>query len=361
MANRIHDAFDSIQADDRLKETTKQFIQARAGKKSRFIYRAAFQGTLMFACMALVLAAGISGYSWIFTPVSYVSIDVNPSIELALNRLDRVVAAPAYNKEGEEILNDLSIKGKRYTDAIEAIMHDPIMQDYLQDDSELIFTVAADGGRDDRLKMEAENCSGHMGHGNSQSISVDLEIVSKAHDSGISLGKYYAWLQLMQYDDSITIDQCKNMSISKIHGLTKVHEQHESHDQDEVHDQHNTHEQPDESSEDSLNEQDFNDHESGQNEEDMQGSLNEQDFNDHESGQNEEDMQGSMNEQDFNDHESGQNEEDVQGSLDEQELEDHESGQHEEDTQGSMNDQDENYWDEYDASGHNSHHYEGRH
>ena len=73
MANRIHDAFDSIQADDRLKETTKQFIQARAGKKSRFIYRAAFQGTLMFACMALVLAAGISGYSWIFTPVSYVN------------------------------------------------------------------------------------------------------------------------------------------------------------------------------------------------------------------------------------------------------------------------------------------------
>ena len=224
-----------------------------------------------------------------------------------------------HNKEGEEILNDLSLKGKRYTDAIEAIMHDPIMQDYLQDDSELIFTVAADGGRDDRLKMEAENCSGHMVHGNSQSISVDLEIVSKAHDSGISLGKYYAWLQLMQYDDSITIDQCKNMSISKIHGLTKVHEQHESHDQDEVHDQHNTHEQPDESSEDSLNEQDFNDHE------------------------------------------SGQNEEDAQGSLDEQELEDHESGQHEEDMQGSMDEQDENYWDEYDASGHNSHHYEGRH
>lgn len=53
-----------------------------------------------------------------------------------------------------------------------------------------------------------------MGHA-SESIYVDKEIVSEAHDHGCSLGKYYAYLQLSQYDDSVTVDDCRNMSMSK--------------------------------------------------------------------------------------------------------------------------------------------------
>ncbi len=69
-----------------------------------------FQKTFATACAALLLAIGITGYSWTKTPVSYISIDVNPSIELSLNRFGRVVSATAFNAEGRKILETLSLK-----------------------------------------------------------------------------------------------------------------------------------------------------------------------------------------------------------------------------------------------------------
>lgn len=224
MANKIHDAFGSIHADDRLKEATKQFIEAEYAKKPKIIYQAAFRRFLAVACMALILTAGFGGYSWMQVPVSYVSIDVNPSIELALNRLDRVVSVTAYNEEGEEIIKDIALDGKKYTDAIEAIVHNKTMSAYITDNSEIVFTVAAGDGHNRELTEGVKQCSGNDRHG-SQSVSADIGIVQKAHEMGISLGKYYAWLQLRQYDGSVTIDDCKDMSVSQIHGLVKEHEQ----------------------------------------------------------------------------------------------------------------------------------------
>ena len=52
-----------------------------------------------------------------------------------------------------------------------------------------------------------------------------MEIAEQAHENDVSVGKYYAWQQLAEYDSSMTLDQCRHMSISEIHGLTREHEQ----------------------------------------------------------------------------------------------------------------------------------------
>ncbi len=231
MANKIHDAFDSIKADPQMVEAAKQSILKKYKKKQHWILRPGFRGALATVCMALVLAVGIGVYSWIQTPVSYVSIDVNPSIELALNRIDRVVSVTAFNTEGAKILNDLPLKGQKYTNAIDMIVESNDMRDYLTDESELVFTVAADSRRESELKAGVERCSGHIEH-KSESVSADIEVVPQAHDHGLSLGKYYAYLQLSQYDGSVTVDECKDMSMAEIHGLISEHEHGGEHGQD---------------------------------------------------------------------------------------------------------------------------------
>lgn len=229
--NEIRDAFENIHADARLKEAIKQFLEEkyeeRQGRR-----RPVFKRAAAVFCVLLVLLAGVGGYSWIQAPAAYMSIDVNPSIELVLNRFDNVISAEAYNAEGEEILESLSLKGKKYTGAIDAIMESGRMKKYLTEESELVFTIAADSDKGNELKAGVEYCSSHMGHA-SESISVDKEIVSEAHDHGCSLGKYYAYLQLSQYDDSVTIDDCRDMSMSKIHGLIKKHRHGDGHSQEE--------------------------------------------------------------------------------------------------------------------------------
>ena len=85
-----------------------------------------------------------------------------------------------------------------------------------------MLTLAADSSRTE-LKTGVEECCSHIGHG-SRSVSVDVNIASEAHDNGLSVGKYSAYLQLAQYDDSITIDNCRDMSMAQIHSQILEHE-----------------------------------------------------------------------------------------------------------------------------------------
>ncbi|MCI9078766.1 MAG: hypothetical protein HFH68_07560 [Lachnospiraceae bacterium] len=223
MAGKIHNAFDHIKADSQLKESTKQFIAKRHNDKIPAVRcHPELYKKFAIICIAIVIVAGINGYLWIKTPVSYISIDVNPSIELALNYFDRVVSVTAYNQEGGEVIKNLSLTGKIYTSAIDTIVESETMNAYLTEESELIFTIAAKSSHENGINTGIKECCGHSGH-ISQSITTDTGIVQNAHDNGLSIGKYYAYLQLIQYDDTITIDDCRDMSMSEIHGLITEH------------------------------------------------------------------------------------------------------------------------------------------
>lgn len=228
MANKIKDALDHIQADSAQKESTKQFLSENRRKREHPFYRPVIWRVLAAVCLLFVLSAGTGGYFWLQMPVSYLSIDVNPSVEFALNRFDKVVSVTAYNIEGEEIVNGLYLKGKEYTEAIDLLMESDAMRVYLTDKQDIVFTLAADSSRESELESGVEGCSGHMGHG-CRHVSADMEIVSEAHDNGLSLGKYNAYLQLRQYDDTVTIEECQNMSMSEIDQLIRECKQRRGH------------------------------------------------------------------------------------------------------------------------------------
>ena len=223
MAGKIHNAFDNIKANSQLKQSTKQFISEKYNDKTLFVrHRPGLQKRFAIIFMALIIVAGVSGYLLVKTPVSYISIDVNPSIELALNRFDRVVSVTAYNAEGEEVIKDLPLKGKIYTSAIDTIVESKTMDIYLTENSELIFTIAAKSSHENKINTGIKNRCVHPGH-SSQSVTTDTGIVQDAHNCGLSIGKYYAYLQLLQYDNTITTDDCHNMSMSEIQGLITGH------------------------------------------------------------------------------------------------------------------------------------------
>lgn len=228
-SNRIRDAFDSVRAEEELKSRTKEYLQEarqqaekrerhpRAGKAS---FRLAF-GSL---CVMLLLFLGIGGYTFLRIPVSYVSIDVNPSIEFVLNRLDRVISAEAYNEDGKMILDNVAVEGLYYTDAVERMMESEAMKPYLSENAGLTFTVAADSGeRENALLSGIENTSGCREHGG-VGYGADISAVQEAHETGLSLGKYAAYQILSHYDSSVTTEDCHNMTMSEIHGLIEAHE-----------------------------------------------------------------------------------------------------------------------------------------
>lgn len=224
MTNRIHDAFDQLETSEKLKSSTLQFLhderEQRLTRAARPVRSIAFAAC---AVSALFLAIGLYTMQM---PVSYISIDVNPSVELTLNCYDRVIAATAYNEDGENILKGIRVRGRLYTDAIDAIIEGTAMQPYLTPDSALTFTVAAsDSTKEDAILTGIESSPGYQSH-NGQCHTADVTSLPEAHASGLSFGKYAAYLVLSQFDSAVTPEDCRNMSMSEIHSQINEHQNH---------------------------------------------------------------------------------------------------------------------------------------
>lgn len=234
LENKVKDAFDCVKADEKLIDATKAFLQEtrqhesrreadRPGKRkhlSRSRFRLAF-GT---ACAMLAVFLCIGSYTMLWMPVAYVSIDVNPSLELELNRLDRVIAVRAYNEDGEEIVENVSVRGMRYEEAIETIVDSEGMQPYLTQDAALTFTVATENiAKEEQLLSDIAHTKSCVEYGGT-SVRADMNLVGEAHGNGLSLGKYLVYQLILEYEPSVTVQDCHDMSMSELHGMLEEHE-----------------------------------------------------------------------------------------------------------------------------------------
>ncbi len=230
-SNKIREGFDLIKADEHLKNQTREKINAVRNRRSRQ-FKGNRKRNLALVLSTLILVIGMSGYSLIFTPFSYVSIDVNPSLELVLNRFDWVIEAKAYNEDGEDLLDGLDLKGKNYKEAIACIAGSQKMQEYLDENSIYTFTIASSSHhKENELCMDITilsqelDCPGNSVHSN-------LHYVEEAHKEDLSLGKYTAYQELLQVDDTITIEDCHHMSVEEMHHMTESHQSKDHHSQE---------------------------------------------------------------------------------------------------------------------------------
>lgn len=77
--------FEPIKAEEALKESTRAFLAEQINDTARTAKRRRCHAyALACVCLLLVLIGGPWMY---FTPTAEISIDINPSIELSLNRL----------------------------------------------------------------------------------------------------------------------------------------------------------------------------------------------------------------------------------------------------------------------------------
>lgn len=213
MNNKLfYDAFKPICATDGLKQNINVYIHSEVVKRQCKTYTL-MRYALSCCAVLVVMVSGISGYHFYQTPVSYISVDVNPSVELSLNRLDRVVSATAYNDDGVLILQNLNLKNKPYIQAVELLLSDQTFANYLSDDYLLSFAVISD--KEDELLAGIQQCKG-FAQNNAECHSVNADNMESAHHNGLSFGKYQAYLELAEYDRTITPEECKQLSMREI-------------------------------------------------------------------------------------------------------------------------------------------------
>ena len=216
MSNRIREAFDDIHAEKELKEHTKEYLRRNVYQKKRTLWTAPVRIAAATVCLFLVVLAG---GSWLYlVPTAYISIDINPSLELGVNRFDRIVSVEGFNDDGVRLAERLDIKYMDYDDALEEILSDQSVEDYLAGDALLSVTVVCDNeAKNSEMLEHVENCT--SSHSSVSCHSGSMGEMHDAHEAGLSFGKYRTYLELREMEPDITPDDIRDLSMREIQDM----------------------------------------------------------------------------------------------------------------------------------------------
>ena len=214
MNDRLKKAFDSIRAEDELLEHTREFLNdymEQPEKKKHFSLPSVRFAAALSCILLFLLAGGV----FFFTPVSTISVDINPSIELGINYFDRVVDIKAFNEDGENLMEALQIKYKSYTEALENILENETIQECLAQNEAMSITVVSDSEEKNNEVMDnVRSCTN--GQPNIYCHSGNSKAVEHAHEAGFSYGKYNAFLILQELDPSVTEEDVQGLTMREI-------------------------------------------------------------------------------------------------------------------------------------------------
>lgn len=220
---RVREAFDEVSLPPEVRARTLAAIDDLAQPEAAFpskspvprIVRWRRAAIALAACLAMT-AVGLLGSRLYFEETAFVGIDVNPSIELGINRFDIVVSAKAYNEDGEALLRDVSVTGKPYDNAVTALTSSAAFAPYLESDAYVAISVASnDAGQSDTLRTQSDACLRSLPCEGS-CHTVDAETRAAASAAGMGTGRYQAALRLLELDSSLTLEDCASMSMHEL-------------------------------------------------------------------------------------------------------------------------------------------------
>ena len=167
------------------------------------------------ACLALV-ACLIGGVADFLRPMAYVGIDVNPSVELTLNRFDIVVGTHALNDDGKQALDEASCMWRPFDDVARDL--DGAMRAIAGEDAVVEVSIDCDNeSRYAALAAQSNNCFGC--NGEARCDRTNAEERQAAHDSGMGVAKYRAYQKLQEAGVDISTEECASMSMRELRDL----------------------------------------------------------------------------------------------------------------------------------------------
>lgn len=148
------------------------------------------------AAAALTLMFGVSAWAYC-TPYTYVSLDVNPSIEYSVNRFGRVLSAKAVDQDAVKILEKLQLKNQSIDDAVKNTVQQIDKAGYFQSDDPggiVIATYSENEQGAEELATDLQDTAEQEVDDSEtpvevESVSVGYERVQEARTLGTTPGK----------------------------------------------------------------------------------------------------------------------------------------------------------------------------
>lgn len=157
-------------------------------------------------------------------PVSFVSIDINPSIELGVNEHGKVIAVTAANGDGRTILKNNKIINASVSKAVNQLITAAVDHNFIKKDGSTVISITGISDNDKIAKKLVEvskkATSSAVDAGKITAIyyedTSDLSIRKEAEAYGVTLGKFKLIKTLQNIDSSISVDELKDASMTDL-------------------------------------------------------------------------------------------------------------------------------------------------
>jgi len=168
------------------------------------------------ASLALFLLSfvGFESYSYV-KPYSYVSLDINPSIEYALNRYDKVISVAGINDDGQQVVSSIEsdIKNRNITTALGVTLKQLEKDHYISQEENNHVIISVCSNNDTKARSIASRVDS-FSETESQMCSIDTVTVSQeTKDNADSLGITPGKLALIKAVEETTSDS--NFDVSQ--------------------------------------------------------------------------------------------------------------------------------------------------
>ena len=192
--------------------------------------------SLIAACLAVMLLGGGGVfYQRANAVASVVSLDVNPSIELKVNRSEKVLSCTPLNEDAKAILADMSngadLKGAKLDVAVNAIVGSLVRNGYLDSISSAIMISVEDKdtARAEKLQRElTSTVDGVLQTSESrasvltQTLTQDAGLTQQARENSISTGKAALVNRVLALNATLKFDALAKLSVEELKDLAEA-------------------------------------------------------------------------------------------------------------------------------------------
>ena len=196
-------------------------VMSEEKKKKRF------NSKFIALAAAIALAIGIGGYVYSsnYAVAATVALEVNPSVEITVNKKEKVLEVVPLNDDGRVIVGDMDFSGSSLDVTVNALIGSMLQNGYLNDLANSILISVEDGNAaqgaliQEKLTQninEMLSSSAFSGAVMIQTINDDAQVKQLATENNISVGKAQLIEQIIAEQPQKTFSDLANLSINEL-------------------------------------------------------------------------------------------------------------------------------------------------
>ena len=188
------------------------------------------KAVIIASSIVFLLGASVGGFSFLRAPVSYISVDINPSVELGFNAMNQVVSVKGFNSDSNTILSGKNLTNLSVSDAVKTLIKSATSHGFIAADGSTVVSITTETDNKDAAAQLGNSALAGASRAVQESgdtiilhkDNVSLSLREKAENLGLTAGKYNLIEKLQALDPTISVNAYKDAKVTDI--VNKINE-----------------------------------------------------------------------------------------------------------------------------------------